>query len=290
MVSPTAQETRINQWMQKRLPSDGSVALSDVTSMYTVLNVVGPKSKELMTELTQSDMNMPAFTSQTLHVGHISGVLVMGFNNTGEPGYSLYIPSEYALHVYNRLVTVGKDFGIKDVGYYTLRFLRIEKFIPFWGEELDSNTTPFEVNRGFKVKMQKEYFLGKFALKHQVEKGLFRRLVHFQLDNHNPNTDLWPWGREPIYRNGKFVGMTTSSGYGFTLERVVCLGFVHCFDEKSQEPQVVTNDYISKDARYEIQIAGKTFPARASLHPPKIPVVTMTGTNIRYVPKARAKV
>lgn len=48
----------------------------------------------------------------------------------------------------------GKDYGIRSVGYYALRFLRIEKFIPFWAEELDSHTTPFEVGRGFKVKMQ----------------------------------------------------------------------------------------------------------------------------------------
>ena len=32
-----------------------------------------------------------------------------------------------------------------NVGHLAMRFLRIEKFIPFWGEELTSETTPFEV-------------------------------------------------------------------------------------------------------------------------------------------------
>lgn len=284
MISPTSQQTRISEWMEKNLPNDGSISFNDVTSMYTVLNVVGPKSKELMIELTKTNMCIPSFTCKEMNVGYASEVMVMGFNNTGEPGYTLYIPSEYALHVYDRLATVGRDFGIKNVGYYTLRFLRIEKFIPFWGEELDSNTTPLEVGRSFKVKMQKNYFLGKTALQNQIEKGLFRRLIHFQLENHNPDLDLWPWGHEPIFRNDKFVGTTTSSGYGFTLDKVVCLGFVDNYNRMSQKYEVVTNDYIMKDAKFEISIGGKKYIAKPSIHPPKIPIVTMSG-NTRYTPR-----
>jgi len=70
--------------------------------------------------------------------------MVLSATNTGEPGYSLYIPSEYAVHVYDQLMRVGKDYGIRNSGYLTLRFLRLEKFIPFWAEELDSITTPLE--------------------------------------------------------------------------------------------------------------------------------------------------
>jgi len=287
MMSPTAQQTRISEWMKRHLPKDGSVSLRDVTSMYTVLNVVGPKSKELMSELTRTEMDIPGFTCKKINVGYAGDVLVMGFNNTGEPGYSLYIPSEYALHVYNNLLDAGKDYGIRNVGYYALRFLRIEKFIPFWAEELDSHTTPFEVGRGFKVKMQKDYFFGKYALQQQLDEGLKRRLIHFQLENHNPDSDAWPWGREPIYRNGQYVGKTTSSGYGFTLERVVCLGFVHNYDDATKEAQVVTSEFVTNNANFEIEIAGIRYPAKASLHSPQIPIISMNGSSSRYMPKAR---
>ena len=53
------------------------------------------------------------------------------------------------------------DYGIKNVGHFALRCLRIEKFIPFWGEEITGNTTPNEVNRAYKVKFDKLYFIGK---------------------------------------------------------------------------------------------------------------------------------
>lgn len=39
------------------------------------------------------------------------------------------------------------------------------------------------------------------------------------LEDHCPDTDLWPWGGEPIYRNGKYVGMTTTTGYGYTFQK-----------------------------------------------------------------------
>lgn len=79
--------------------------------------------------------------------------MIMSFTNTGESGYCLYIPSEYALHVYSRLMEVGKDYGVRDVGVLTQRFMRIERFIPFWAEELTPFVTPYEAGSGYSVKL-----------------------------------------------------------------------------------------------------------------------------------------
>lgn len=84
------------------------VDLNDVTSMYTVINVVGPKAAELLNELSNSNMTLAPFSYKKVNVGYASDVMVMSFTHTGEPGYCLYIPSEYALHVYYRLMTVSK--------------------------------------------------------------------------------------------------------------------------------------------------------------------------------------
>lgn len=81
-----------------------------------------------------------------------------------------------------------------------MRFLRIEKFIPFWGEELTSDTSPHEVNRTYKVKFEKDHFIGKEALMKQAQEGVFKRLVQFHLEDFNKDEDIWPWGGEPIYR------------------------------------------------------------------------------------------
>lgn len=79
--------------------------------------------------------------------------MVMAFTHTGESGYCLYIPSEYALHVYSTLMAIGKDYGARDVGVLTQRFMRIERFIPFWAEELTPYVTPYEAGNGYRVKL-----------------------------------------------------------------------------------------------------------------------------------------
>jgi pyruvate dehydrogenase phosphatase regulatory subunit len=73
-----------------------------------------------------------------------------------------------------------------------MRFLRIEKFIPFWGEELTSVTTPIEVGRAFKVKYDKPHFIGKSSLVEQKTRGVTKKLVQFHLAEFNKDTDLWP--------------------------------------------------------------------------------------------------
>lgn len=62
MVSPTSQQTRVYEWMRHNLPKDSPIVLNDVTSMYTVINVVGPKARLLMSELSNSDINLHTFT------------------------------------------------------------------------------------------------------------------------------------------------------------------------------------------------------------------------------------
>lgn len=49
-------------------------------------------------------------------------------------------------------MSVGQKYGIRNAGYYALRSLRIEKFFAFWGQDLDSFTTPLECGREFRVK------------------------------------------------------------------------------------------------------------------------------------------
>ena len=74
------------------------------------------------------------------------------------------------------------------------------------------------------VHLQKS-FIGKKALERQLEEGVPRRFVQILVDRHDPNSDPWPQGGEPIYRDDKCVGLSTSAVYGFTLAcqvRFVC--------------------------------------------------------------------
>lgn len=97
MIAPTIQQTRCKVWLKRHLPRNGTVALSDVTSMYTAICVLGPFTRSLLSELTDTDLsptNFPFFTFKELDVGLANGIRAMNLTHTGELGYVLYIPNE----------------------------------------------------------------------------------------------------------------------------------------------------------------------------------------------------
>lgn len=115
IVSPTSQQTRIFEWISSNLPEKSTIDLNDLTSMYTVINIVGPKAHDLLKELSNSDMRLAPFSYKKVNVGYASDVMVMSFTHTGEPGYCLYVPSEYALHVYYQLIRVRNFHALQNI-------------------------------------------------------------------------------------------------------------------------------------------------------------------------------
>lgn len=123
--------------------------------MYTAICIMGPFSRTLLSELTDTDLspkNFPFFTYKELDVGLANGIRALNLTHTGELGYVLYIPNEFALHVYEKLWDVGQKYGINHCGYNAMRALRVEKFFAFWGQDLDTFTTPLECGRSWRVK------------------------------------------------------------------------------------------------------------------------------------------
>lgn len=161
----------------------------------------------------------------------------------------------------------GAKYGVQHAGSIVVRCLRIEKFLAFWGQDLDTTTTPFECGRGFRVCFDKD-FLGKEALLKQKAEGVRRRYVQLVLDSFDADLEpIWPWGGEPIYLEGNSdtpVGMTTTTSYGFTLGRMVCLGYI-----RHPHNEFITNDFLLGN-KFEVDVGGKRFLAHINLHSPKL--------------------
>ena len=273
LVAPTVQQTRLALWIRRwaREWKMQNVQLQDVTNGFTALDLVGPASRDLMREVTGRHMEpseFPTFAFREMHIGLAGPVRVISVTHCGELGWMLYIPNEIAQNVYEQLTEAGTAHGLRHCGYYALRHLRIEKFYVYWGQDIDSGTTPVECGRVFRVDFDKE-FIGKEALQRQLERGVHRRYVQLLLDNHDPEHDPWPQGEEPIYRSGKLVGWTTTAAYGFTLGCQVCLGYVE------NKEFGLTAEYLSQPGRhYEVELAHKRFPCRVNLHSPNLPMVS----------------
>ena len=246
-------------WLEKNIPPDAHVFITDVTSGYNIINIHGPKSRQLVGSLTTADMSNEAFPYLTMQEIDLGYALVKALRITyvGELGWELYVPTEFTLHVYDMLVEAGQDVGLRLAGFQALNTLRLEKAYRDYGYDIDNTDTPLEVGLDFFVDFTKPGgFIGKEALLRQKEKGIIEhRLVQFLLQDPKPLL----YGGEPIYRDGELVGYLNSGGYGHTLGGAVGLGSV-------ENKEGVSVDFV-KGGTYEIKVAGALYPAKASLRP-----------------------
>src|SRR5690606_12610246 len=122
VVASDTAHRHVEAWMRRNFPSDAHVFVTDVTSGYAQLNVQGPRSRELLQSLTSVDLSNEAFPFRTvaeIDIG-FARMLCTRITYLGELGYELYIPSEQALHVYDRIVAAGQNFGLRHAGLKTL--------------------------------------------------------------------------------------------------------------------------------------------------------------------------
>ena len=157
---------------------------------YAQLNVQGPRSRELLQSLTTDDMSNEAFpfrTARYIDIG-FARVLCIRITYVGELGYELYVSAEQAVHVYDRIVAAGADFGLRHAGLKALGSLRMEKGYRDYGHDIDNTDTVLEAGLGFAVDLDKpDGFIGRDAVVAQKAAGpLTRRLVQVLVDDPQP--------------------------------------------------------------------------------------------------------
>jgi 4-methylaminobutanoate oxidase (formaldehyde-forming) len=225
IVVGTAFGLRTRWWIENHMPDDGSVSFKEVTSAYAVINVIGPKSRALLEKTTQEELNNDRFPFGTCKSFSVGYAPVISFRVTyvGELGYELYIPTEFAGHVYDTLWEAGQELGVKNAGYRTIASTHLEKGYADWGSELTPEYTPFDGGLGFCVALDKDDFIGKEALARIKSEGAAWKLCTFTIDAGKP---LMLQGSAPILHDGKVIGITTSSGYGHTIGKNICYGYL----------------------------------------------------------------
>ena len=258
VVSGTAQSTKDMLWLKQHTAADAFCCVSDMTNAWTMFGVMGPKSRSLLEDVLGMDLSNDAFpfgTSKPIELGAAVGRAAR-VSFVGELGWELYLPVDQARHAFDYLWERGAKHGLRLAGMHALDSCRIEKKFVHYGHDIANEDTPLECGLGFVCDLDKTGgFIGKEAIVAQKDSKSWmrKRLVQFLLQD--PEAMLYH--HEPILRNGKLVGHLTSGNYGHTLGGSVGLGYVEC-------DQGVSLDYI-KSGEFEIDVAGKRIPAKASL-------------------------
>ena len=257
VVTSAATSVRDWAWLARHTAGD-DVTVEDWTSAYAVIGLMGPKSRTLLSRLTEADLGNAAFPfahSREIEAGG-APVRATRLSYAGALGWELYVPSEFARGLLDAILTQGEEVGLRPCGMHALDCLRVEKAYRHWGHDITSEDTPIEAGLSFACAFDKQpSFIGREALVRQRETGVPKRLVQFALQDPEPLL----YHNEPIRCDGAMVGYITSGAYGHTLGRAVGLGYVN-------HAEGVDADFIASGS-FEIEIAWRRHPATASLTP-----------------------
>jgi 4-methylaminobutanoate oxidase (formaldehyde-forming) len=262
VVTIAVSQRRDLAWVKLQIPAEAHAFVTDVTSGLPMLALMGPKARALLRKISPADFSDSAFpfgTSQEIDLGY-ARVRASRLTYVGEQGYEIYMPAEFATHVFDRIVEAGADLGLKIGGYFAINSLRMEKGYRHWGHDIGEEDTPLQAGLGFAVAMDKPGgFIGREALLAQkVAAPVTRRMVQLRLTNNGTDAPLM-YHNEPILRDGVIVGSVTSGAWGHRVGASLGLGYVTCAEG-------VTEGWLS-GGDWQVEIAWKRHAVQAQLRP-----------------------
>ncbi|WP_027136163.1 GcvT family protein [Geminicoccus roseus] len=245
--------TRDAAWLRRHLPE--GVLLREVTGALAVIDLVGPRARDVLAAVTLDDVSdeaLPYLSGRSIEIG-LGRAFAARVGYVGELGYELHVPVEHAAHVYERLKEAGAAHGIADAGYRAIDTLRLEKGYVYWSSEVTPDIDPYAAGLSFAVALDKGDFIGRKALGRIREAGPARKLVTLCVEGWAPLI-----GGEAVLAGGKAVGTTTSAGFGHTVGHTVAFAYLPA--------------ELAEQDRFEIEAYGVAWPAsrgRRSLYDPR---------------------
>ena len=290
----TAAQRYHMRWFEKHLPKDGSIRIHRYDQTLVGLSIAGPRSRDVLTKLTDLDVSNEAFRFMDFREMDIGGApaMVNRVTYSGDLGYEIWMRPDYQRRIYDAIKAAGAEVDIVDFGMRALLSMRLEKNFPTWFRELRPIYGPFEGGMERFVKMSKNDFIGRAAAAKQLEEGGGKlRRVSFIVDA----TDADVMGDEPIWaktttdfgtveaphgygaprfdttgkstprspdtgieRDGwRVVGWVTSGGYGHFVQKSMAQGYV---------PRELAAD--ESEGLFEIEILGVRRKAKINVEPP----------------------
>lgn len=224
LSAAVAQDHDFDQLTWRKQP-DEAVTITDVTDDFGVLVLAGPRARDVLSQCTEADLSNEAFRWLSGKFSNVAGVKLVRLlrvNYVGELGWEIHVPREGMQAVFDALMAAGAAHGLSLFGSYAMNSLRMEKAYRGWGSELTAEIDMYEASMSRFIREDKADFIGKAASLSRKQRGARMRLVYMQVDN----TDSDCVGNEPVYHQGKVVGVTTSGAYGHCVDKSLAFAYV----------------------------------------------------------------
>ncbi|HJO13290.1 MAG: GcvT family protein [Pelagibacteraceae bacterium] len=248
VLSSTASEIRDFDWFNNHIKKDEKVNIRNVTQNYGVLVLAGPHSRSVLSQQTNADLSnehFPWLKGKEISINDIP-VRALRINYLGELGWELHHPMNQMEDLYKGFMDSGKQFNMTNFGTYAVNSLRIEKAYKGWGSELTGEISLVEadMNRFYNLNT-KNTFVGSEAIREKLDEGIDIKIVYLEVDS----DDADAIGNEPVYSQNKIIGVTTSGGYGFRVNKSLSFAYVKA-------------ELAEKESEFEIEIQGNKRKAK----------------------------
>ena len=259
IISSAAVRTHDKAHILKNLSKD--VEFEDVTDDLICLGIFGPKSRELLSKITNENLSNESFkfgTSKNIDIGSLK-VWTQRLSYVGELGYELYINKDNGKAIYDLVVETGKNFGLIHCGAHTMDTMRMESGFLHWGHDISPEENQYQAGLNFAISYKKSFnFIGKEKLLEIKNQKLDRRFVMLILKDSTPGQPLL-LHEEPIYLENEIIGKTTSGNYSFNYDKNLSFGYINS--------KLTNEELFSRDLYIEIE--KKKYKAQILLKPLK---------------------
>ena len=256
LVSAIGSEHKDLHWMQRN--ADGfDVSIDNVTETLSSMLITGPKSREILQQMTEEDLSNAAFPwlcARDIKIDSAT-VLVIRVSYAGELGYELHMPSYQLLSIYDSMWRKGETLGLRNFGGSAFNSMRMEKMYRAYGAEFTEEISGFEAGMGRFIDTSRD-FIGCDNLKQRQQNGYAIELAYLVFDDDVP---CECFGNEAVFHNGELIGLTTGGAFGHRLGK--SLAFAYLKPKLIRDQLEVTVDtaagsriaHLAMDAAYDPQ-------------------------------------
>ena len=239
-LSAAAAELRDRDLLAQSLQPRESVRIENVTEDHGVLVLSGPRSRELLSLLTDADLGNEQFHWLAAREISVAGhpVRALRVSYVGELGWELHASMASMAALYDAIWLQGQAFGIANYGLYAVNSMRIEKGYKAWSTELTNELTMLEADMSRFINFNKGDFVGKAATLAQAPRSF--KIVYTQVEA----ADTDARGGEPVLHGDRCIGVTTSGAYGHRVKKSLAFACV--------EPQ-----FAAPDSVFDVLIQGE---------------------------------
>jgi dimethylglycine dehydrogenase len=209
------------EWLKKHTPKDAAFTIEDMTDGFSCHILTGPKSRDILAGICDADLSSGWLTHQTTQIaGRYLQLVRVSF--AGELGWEIHTKIEDTAAVFDAIWTAGQNYGLKPFGMFALDSLRLEKGYRTWKGDLSTDYTVLQGGLERFVKWEKPDFKGRAALLAEKQHGATKRFATLIVDAGGCDAPYM----SPIWHEGKIVGETTSSGWGYRVNKSIALAML----------------------------------------------------------------